>query len=465
MPGSLDTQITEHCGFLGTTNNRVSERQAAADVAAKWTFALLWLFTMAVLIRPEDVYRIPFHFQQIFAIGAAVAFAGALFARRATVAWPPELVLVLLLSGWFALGVPFAYWRTESYTTLTAVWLKTVFIYFLLTQSLKTVDRVRKLIWAIILSELIVTSASLALQARQALQEGERLAGVSMGMLGWNEFGIAFATTIPYIAALYVSRRSLVRTCLLMATLGTMTWMLVLIASRGGFLTVAFAILLTWYSVLRRTPRGQMAILIVGLCLFIVLAKAPSLFFERMQTIWSGSEVPTDNVVVAANESTEGRKLLLERAIIYTLRYPIFGVGIGNFQVINGTELHRADAWYGTHNTFTQISSEAGIPALVLFLLLLITLLRHMKKVSEDFADDPANAELRLLARASAASIISFAFGGIFAHVAYEYYFFYPAGIATGLWLIAGQIREGRRRPASSLEVVPTTRSGERFAR
>jgi len=460
MPGTLETQITERCGFLGTTHNRVSEGQGAASL--KWTFGFLWLFTMAVLVRPEDIYRIPFHFQLIFAIGAAVAFTGALFAGRATMVWPPELVLVLSLTGWFALGVPFAYWRTESYTTLTGVWLKTVFIFFLLTQSLKTVDRVRKLIWAVVLSELIVASVSLALQARQALQEGERLAGVSMGMLGWNEFGIAFATTIPYIAALYLSRRSLVRTCFLVATLGTMTWMLVLIASRGGFLTMAFSIVSTWYFVLRRTPRGQTATFVIGLCLFISLAKAPSLFFERMQTIWSESEGSTNRVVAAADESTEGRKFLLERAITYTLRYPIFGVGLGNFQVINGTELRQANAWLGTHNTFTQISSEAGIPALVLFLSLLFTLLRHMKKLSDDFADDPANADLRLLARASLASIISFAFGAIFAHVGYQYYFFYPAGIATGLWLIAGQIRQSRQRPRPSLE-IPTTRSGERF--
>jgi len=394
---------------------------------------------MADFARPEDVFRIPFHFQLIFGASASLAYLAALVTGRVRLLWSRELTLVLLLTVWFTLGVPFAFWRAESFATLTQVWLKTLLSFFLLSQTLTTVSRIRKLLWAIILSELLVTCVSIALSGRSELRVGDRVSGVSAGLLGWNYFGIAVAHICPYIGALYVCRRSSVKTCVLVATLAAMMWMLVLTASRGGFLNVLFSIALTWWFVLRGSSRGRIAGAVAVLCLFLSVARAPDVFWVRVQTIWSNADVSGNDTVSAAEESTRGRKLLLDRAIMYTLQYPIFGVGIGNFGNINGTEVGRPDAWYSTHNTFTEISAEAGVPALLFFVLLLATVLGHMRQVAERFDGDPGNRELRLLARATLASAMSLAFGWFFANLAYDRYSYYSAGIAAGLWIFARQ--------------------------
>ena len=182
--------------------------------------------------------------------------------------------------------------------------------------------------------------------------------------------------------------------------------------------------------------------IVIAACLIVAIASAPGVFWVRVRTIWDDSTAPANSEAESAEASTEGREILIQRGIMYTLRYPMFGVGIGNFPIINGTELQRSDAWYGTHNTFLQLSSEAGIPALVLFLLLMQTIFRHAKKVAGQFAEATCSAEPYLMARATWVGVASFAFGALFVHIGYEYFFYYLAGISAGLFTIA---REGTR--------------------
>lgn len=78
------------------------------------------------------------------------------------------------------------------------------------------------------------------------------------------------------------------------------------------------------------------------------------------------------NVIFCA----ENRRLLLKESIAVTLRRPIFGVGVGNFPVyvngMNKEEGRLKEAWHGTHNTYTQLSSETGIPGLAIFIGILV---------------------------------------------------------------------------------------------
>jgi len=115
----------------------------------------------------------------------------------------------------------------------------------------------------------------------------------------------------------------------------------------------------------------------------------------------------------------------------------------------------------GTHNTFTQISSEAGIPALVLFLLLLCAVLRSAKEADQEFTGDVTNIELNLIARGTLVSVVSFVFGGFFAHLAYDFFFYYPAGIAAGLWAIvheSANVPEPSAKSPRLFQAIPSTK-------
>jgi hypothetical protein len=327
------------------------------------------------------------------------------------------------------------------------VWLKTFLIFFLLTQVLVTVGRIRMLLWAIILSELVVTSISIFLSSR-AIWVGERLLGFNLGILGWNFLGIAEALTIPYIAAIFVIRRSVLEAGLLAAAVVSMTWMLVLTASRSGFLDVVLSAALTSFLVLRGSSRGRIIGVAIALTLVVAVSLAPQVFWERLGTMWDGADASTNEAAASARESGEDHLSVLTRSLEYTLDYPMFGLGLGNFVIANGTDIGLPNAWVGTHNTFTEVSSEAGVPALLLFVGLLVTALRNIKKMAKISANNPEGRELNLFARATQVSLLSFAFGAFFAHLAYEYYFFYLVGIGVGIQQIAGTMQATSSAPA-----------------
>ena len=436
----------------GLVRARVSGRKGKA------LFAILWLFTIAVYARPEDIIPqlAPLHLTFVLGCCAGIAYLVSLFSGM-RVLWTAELGIVLALTAWFVLGLPFALWRGGSLQVLAGIWLKTLVIFFLLTQTLVTLERIRLLLWAIILSELVVTSFSIIESSKVIWVEG-RMLGVNLGFLGWNFLGIAAAITIPYISALFVARRSLANTALLLATAICMLWMLVLTASRSGLLCVVLSVGLSLLLVLRTSFRGRLVGMFIAAVLFAALALAPKILWQRMETVWDTSSAYGDQVAASAEESKEDHIAVLERSIQYTLENPIFGLGLGNFQVASGTQIRQPGAWIGTHNTFTQLSSEAGIPALAMFLALLTLGIRNMRRVSR-MCSHSQQLELGLMARATLASLISFAFGAFFAHLGYEYYFFYLVAITVGVRHVA---RSTKLEPAAVLKAAPVLQTGAR---
>jgi O-antigen ligase len=424
-------------------------------------FAFVWLLTFVIYARPEDMFPVVAHLHLTFFFGLCATLIGvmALLFKRAVVPWTIETKLILLLTAWFAIGIPFAFWKSGSLDVLNHVWAKTLLVYFLLTVFLETVDRIQGLLWAIILSELIATTFSI-LQPSKALWVGDRIYGANVGFLGWNFLGIAAAMTIPYIAALFVIRRSAISTCLLIATSLSMMWMLILTASRGGFLNVVFSVVLTSALVLRGSSRGRLAGIGISIVLLVAVIFAPPVFWERLGTVLDRSDTPTYTAQVrsgleelAAEESTEGRLDLLSRSIQYTLDHPLFGLGLGNFSLASGAQ-HGAEpnAWMGTHNTFTQISSEAGLPALALYLMLLAVAVHSMNHIRRTASQAPDGQALGLMASATLVSLLSFAFGACVAHLGYDYYLFYIVATAVGLKRIA---RQAATRQMSREELLP----------
>jgi O-antigen ligase len=408
---------------------------------AKLSFFFLVLFTLTVYARPEDIFPAvgQLHLTLTLGICAGVTFLGALFSGNIFLVRSRELYFLLVLTLLFTAGIPFAYWRGGSFQLLTQIWLKTLLIFFLLTQTLVSLRRIRAILWAIVLSELAVSAYSVLNPSRSSWV-GDRMSGVNQGILGWNFLGIAAALTIPYIAALFIDRPSFVKSCLLAATTFAMLWMLVLTASRSGVLTVMFSILVTAVMVLRDTVRGKAIGVLLVVALVAAICVAPGVFWNRMQTIWSDSS-PTTNDAASAEMSEQGRSEVLIHSIQYTLQHPIFGLGLGNFEVVNGEEVGQASAWVGTHNSYTELSSEAGIPALLVFVALLFVTMGSMRRIGQTDFEGPEGAELSRMSRATFASLLSFMAGGLFAHIAYEYYLYYPIAIAAGVQYLASHAR------------------------
>ena len=89
--------------------------------------------------------------------------------------------------------------------------------------------------------------------------------------------------------------------------------------------------------------------------------------------------------LTTAESSSEARMYLLRRSLIMTAKHPIFGVGPDQFQgaeAADASENGVRGAWHFTHNTYTQISSEMGIPGLLLFCAALFGSYRGLSAIS-----------------------------------------------------------------------------------
>jgi len=80
-------------------------------------------------------------------------------------------------------------------------------------------------------------------------------------------------------------------------------------------------------------------------------------------------------------DAINGRRNLARRGIEYMDMYPVFGVGIDNFRMAEGTISEKAlnlapghgIRWAAPHNSFVQAGAEAGVVGLFLWISLVIT--------------------------------------------------------------------------------------------
>jgi O-antigen ligase len=129
--------------------------------------------------------------------------------------------------------------------------------------------------------------------------------------------------------------------------------------------------------------------------------------------------------------SAEARKELLMQSLKVTATHPVFGVGPGNFQSYTGS-------WRVTHNTYTQFSSECGIPVLVLFLFLMWRAALNLR-LTRKLLQSAKSEEAPFYASALGASLAAYLLGAFFSSTGYELFPYYLVMYTTVLYRLALQ--------------------------
>jgi O-antigen ligase len=134
------------------------------------------------------------------------------------------------------------------------------------------------------------------------------------------------------------------------------------------------------------------------------------------------------------------REDLFKTSLRYTLNHPLFGVGPDQFATAVSQDAARTGQetpWLGTHNTYTQVSSECGIPALILYFAVIALCLRSNLRLYRRTRDCPADRELAGLSRCLLAGTLVFAVSAFFFHMAYSPYLPSLAGFTVALQFAA----------------------------
>ena len=142
--------------------------------------------------------------------------------------------------------------------------------------------------------------------------------------------------------------------------------------------------------------------------------------------------------------------MLLIQSIRMTFEHPVFGVGPGVFSYAGWDERNKSGTSAGiaqvTHNTYTQISSETGIPGFILFA---ITLFLAVKFTWAEYraAADP---ELAKKARYLFETFVALSIGIFFLSVGYTYTVAVMFALAVSLRNIAEAARAGSEAGSTS---------------
>jgi len=215
--------------------------------------------------------------------------------------------------------------------------------------------------------------------------------------------------------------------------------------SRGTFLAVLVCVAFA----MAFAKKKLLVMLIVPTVLVSLIALAPSKTLQRLVSIVADPET-----AVAAGEaggdveSQLQRQDLVKLSVKLTLTHPLLGVGPGMFDDFvqqNAKQSGKHLASLNTHNSYTQISSECGIPALICYLATLILTIKYNYRVYKSLVKLPRQVDSRITGIAFSGFIgaIGFAVASTFHHIGYGAVLPWMAGQAAALWLATQPILAG----------------------
>jgi len=398
----------------GVRNNTMAQRFASKREPLAGAFFWLSAFYFVYCARPEDWIPI-LKYIPLAKITGVCALFGLLNSlgktQRKFKDLPPEANYLLAMIGVFVVAAFFSpIWRggaLKNTLDFAKVWIVWVLTFLLITDF----ARLKRIIFIQAASVPLISLVTIIIGHNQP-----RLGGVIGGIYSNpNDLAFAIVLTLPFcLAFLLTAKGALIKMCWVVGIL-IMGLTLFMTASRAGFITLMISgtVCLWHFGV-----KGRRFYLIVGSALAVVLllAVAGRPLMERMNAI-------AEDEGGEARGSYEARKYLMLRAIDGIEHYPLFGLGMKNFEVYSGD-------WHEVHMTYLQVAVEGGIPALVLYLLFFARAFSNLRKL---LRRKDLDVHTTLFIGGLHSSMIGFAVGALFAPEAYQFFPYFAVAYTSAL--------------------------------
>jgi O-antigen ligase len=182
----------------------------------------------------------------------------------------------------------------------------------------------------------------------------------------------------------------------------------------------------------------------------------PSSYVDRVATLANVGADPTGSSQTRWSDTVAAASFVME--------HPIVGAGIGMDDL--ALNQVRGASWFRVHNVYLQYAVDLGLPGLILFLMLFYGVFNAALSSQRRVAHVPAFRDLFLLAEAVKVSLVVFAISGPFYPVAYNFYFYYIAGLALAVRSVtndAVNTAQAPSGPARDHGVVHLVGSGHRL--
>jgi O-antigen ligase len=390
-------------------------------------FGLALVFLRFSMLHQVQTLLVGVNFHLLYIVGvpalAAVLLSGGIrrsFRGRPTFCWVGFAV-------WLLLAVPFSYYRRGS-AELVITYIRTDFLLlFVLGGLVVTWAECRKVMYVIAWAAFVNVLTGRLLSNDYNAQG--RL-GLTFGTISNpNDFAAHLILVLPFLLWITLSSGSfMVRAGALLGVLYGL-YLVLHTGSRGALVGIAVALAFVF---LRATARQRLALLVLGpVAGLMLLAFTSQVLTKRLSSFTTGEDE-------SAIESTRMRQYLFRQSIRYTFSHPIFGVGPGEFpeyegthEVIGGTT--HGD-WQQTHNSYTQVSSECGIPAFLFYVSGLVSSFRLLSATHRQAKQRRDCRDIQTMVFSIQLGMVGYCAAICFVNFAYFFYLPAIGGLAVSVW-------------------------------
>jgi hypothetical protein len=251
------------------------------------------------------------------------------------------------------------------------------------------------------------------------------LSGAGASIQNSNDYAALLTLVMPAVAYLSMRRgTSIVFKVIGVITLSLACFLILSTGSRGALISMAISML---YVLKVASGKVRIAILAgVPLVALIAIPFIPTEASQRLATLFGAREETSE-----AAASKIQRTALLMESIRFTAQHPLLGVGPGTFEEYQANAAEQSGLrgmWHETHNSYTQISSECGIPALLFYATAIFLSFRVFQRGRK--SSDP---ELRSIASILGLMVVSFSVCMFFLSQGYGSGFPVLGGLAISL--------------------------------
>ena len=384
----------------------------------------LFLFTVAVYFRPYEfssslawTMNAPY-WLALFTLG--VFFPKQFMLEGNLTARPLEVNLILVLTLIALIAMPISVSFSNSFAYFKDIYIKIVLMFIVMVNVLRTERRLKGFLFlALLVAVLMSVNALNDYLTGNFTVEGYRVTTKigQHGMFGNpDDMALHLVMMLPIAVALAFRTHNPVHKLLLAGCALLMFAGILVSFSRGCFLGFVAMMAVLLFKLGRRHKPLVACLFVLSIVAFVVLA--PGGFGTRVLSIYDHSLDPVG--------SATARSGLLLRSIVVSIRHPLLGVGMGNFPIVSIQD-------QVSHNAYTQVSSELGFAALLVYMLFMITPFRRLSRIEQETYADRSHSRFHYLAIGIQASLVAYMVASFFYSVAFNWNIYYLVGYAICL--------------------------------
>jgi O-antigen ligase len=348
---------------------------------------------------------------------------------------------LILFTLWMLLALPLSYYKTGSLDVMTEYTTRQLPALFLLAALVTSLRQVEWFCRMMAFAGLFL----LVMCVKFGGYSDNRFMIPGTSLENPNDFATHLLIAMPFCLLLVLNSGGFLK-ILGIAGVGGLTLTILRSGSRGALIALLAVIALLFWRLSGAQRASLVAICVVGGGLAVAIF--PQVLWERFKTVFSSDPTPQNNAETAsdsrtlelAESSSNARWYILKRSLEFTVKNPVFGLGPGNFAVAEAglaKEQGKRGFWLGTHNSYTQASSEGGIPAFLFFTATVVSAIRANLRIH---GLTRKHREFRSIANTALCltlTLFGFAVNILFSHLAYRYYLPMLAGLTVAFSTLA----------------------------